>query len=286
MLISTHSQTIIRYLVGTYTKSNSIFGPLWRAVPMNATTQQVLGLERSEQRAYLENLWHFNHESQPAATANDTDLYGSSHGIGVRRPFNQLPCTVASRKARADLLAHEDPASCRILVLGDDDLLSVELAQRGFSHVTVADCDEQLLARIRAETSALANPPDIIAADFQAGLGWDGRADVVFLDPPYSVAGAAAFLQLAISSAAPKARIYLMINPYVIGRDFSRIIAQAVHAGFYLKQQRPAFNSYPIGWYGATILRLGWHYLLGAHSDKPTPRQLYFCSDCFEFGRD
>lgn len=149
------------------------------------------------------------------------------------RHFRGLGKSTGSRRARADLLKDVDPATCRILVLGDDDLLSVELAQRGFRHVTVADCDPRLLARIRAETAALATPPEIVEADFHAGLGWKGQADVIFLDPPYSVAGAEAFLKLTIGCAAPLSHFYLMINPFVVGSNFSHVIALAVHSGFH-----------------------------------------------------
>ena len=124
----TRSQSVVRYLVGTYKSPTSMFAPLWRVVPLNATTEQVLGLELAEQRAYLENLWQFNHRPQQARSASHDDLYGHSKGIGFLRRFNQLPCTVESRRARADLLREMDPAACRILILGDDDLLAVELA--------------------------------------------------------------------------------------------------------------------------------------------------------------
>ena len=281
----TRSQSVVRYLVGTYKSPTSMLAPLWRVVPLNATTEQVLGLELAEQRAYLENLWQFNHHPKQARAAHHDDLYGHSKGIGFLRRFNQLPCTVESRRARADLLRELNPAASRILILGDDDLLAVELAQRGFRHVTVADCDERLLERIRDETKDLATPPQIIAADFRAGFVWDGHADVIFLDPPYSVSGAEAFLQLAIAHAAPKSRIYLMINPFVVGRPFSQVIAKAVHAGYHLAKQRPSFNGYPIGWFESTILRLAWRYFLGVQNAPKAPEQLYFCSDCFEFQR-
>ena len=280
---------VIRYLAASYGRKDSVLGPVLRAIPLNATTRQVLSLKRSEQRAYLENLHRFNdaRPSEPAKarSAASAALYKMRLTAGLFRRFNQLPCTVETREKRGDLLAGVDPETARVLVLGDDDLVSVELARRGFRHVAVADCDDDLLDRIRRETLALPSPPQIIRADFRQGFKAPEPADVVFLDPPYSIDGALAFLRLALAAAkpAPTTRIYLMINQAILGSAFAAVTDAAAKAGFRLTVTRPGFNAYPIGPLEAGILKTAWKLVLGLPAPKGARGGILFFSDCFEF---
>ena len=288
--LHTRSQGVIWYLVSRYAEPRSLIGPLVRAYPFNDTTRQVLSLRRLDIAAYLENLWAFNRERRRRRDGDldgGQDLYAARTTAGMLRRFNQLPCTVDSRKRRADLLGDLDPQSARILVLGDDDLLAVELARRGFAHVTVADCDEVLLERIRQATAGLATPPNIVRADFRQGFSTDKPMDVVFLDPPYSIGGAQAFLDLAVAAAgkSPGTRIYLMINPDLFGVQFSEVIAGVKAAGFSLARQVSRFNAYPIGWFEGLILRGAWRFMLRLPGLPGKRSGLEFCSDCFEFRR-
>jgi len=277
---------MIQFIVGSYARQNSTLGPLLRRVPLNATTRQVLSLERGEQRAYLDKLWRFNHAAGTlAASTGSSALYQMRKFAGLVRRFNQLPCTVDTRRRRADLLNDCDKDRCRILVLGDDDLLSVELSRRGFRQVTVADCDERLLARLRQETQQYSTPPRIVRADFRQGFVCPEPMDVVFTDPPYSFEGAQAFLRLAVASVAPTGRIFLMVNPEIFGSTFKEISATAVRAGFQLRRHLPAFNAYPIGILEDVALRLSWRLLLNAPAPKTGGNPILFCSDCLEFGR-
>jgi hypothetical protein len=284
---------VLKYLLVSYASQDSFLGPLLRLIPLNATTKQVLSLSRGEQKAYLETLYRFNHKTVTAAPAASKGgvaanaLYRIRRTAGLIRRFNQLPCTVESRQARADLLSAESK-DIRILVLGDDDLLSVELARRGFRHVTVADCDEVLLQRIRAETADCPTPPRVVQADFRQGFDRELEAmDVVFLDPPYSIDGAKAFLRHAVRAAegARASRIFLMINPGIFGSRFSEITSVATGAGFRQTRHLPAFNSYPIGLFEATVLRLSWRLILCFPLPKGYRGALHFCSDAFELKR-
>jgi hypothetical protein len=296
----TTSQSVLRFLLGSYASETSMLGPLLRQIPLNATTRQVLSLGRAEQRAYFENLWRFNDEQarkglDGAATPEGSGgraggraasaLYQIRRTAGLIRRFNQLPCTVGTRERRADLLVGLPEATTRILVLGDDDLLSVELARRGYAKVTVADCDEQLLGRIASETKDLETPPRIVRADFRQGFSAPEPADVVFLDPPYFLDGAQAFLRLAIQAAAPAARLYLMINPDIFGGRFGEITGTAGRQSFKVVRHRPRFNAYPIGILEASCLRIAWGLLMGRPLPRLGGRSLLFCSDCFELER-
>jgi N4-bis(aminopropyl)spermidine synthase len=279
------SQNLISYLIALYARKDTVIGSLLRSLPLNPTTRQVLGLTYDEQLAYLQKLWGFNQKSQKLERGDTGSRYEGQKIAGFLRRFNQLPCTLATRRARADLLSGRDLESSRILILGDDDLLSVELSKRGFKQVAVADCDPVLLDRIRRETADCATSPRIILADFHRLDQLKEVADVVILDPPYSTEGATAFLNLAVSLAAPQATMYMMVNPHVLGAAYQELNAKAVQSGFRLTARREGFNAYPIGTIPSIIMRLAWWHYMRLPLRKTVGRELCFFSDCFEFVR-
>lgn len=274
---------MVRFLVGTYFRSDSPFASLLKRLPLNATTKQVLSLPRQEQLAYIENLWTFNAERvrRTEKSPSRSALYDMPLAFGLLRRYNQLPCTLETRKARADLLQDFNPAVSRILLLGDDDLVSVELAQRGFAKVTVADCDGRLLTRIGHETARTPDKPELVRADFTAANTSLGLADAVFLDPPYSLDGVRAFLSFAVKTVASRGQLYLMVNPGILGSGFTEIVNWLGRQGFSLKSQRRGFNAYPLGTLESLVLKTAWRLALG----RPAPKvgQLLFCSDCLQF---
>ncbi len=279
------SQNLISYLIALYARKDTVIGSLLRTLPLNPTTRQVLSLTYNEQLTYLQKLWDFNQTYRRLEPTDASSLYAGQKTAGFLRRFNQLPCTLATRRARADLLSGRDLESSRILILGDDDLLSVELSKRGFKQVAVADCDPVLLDRIRRETADCPTPPRIILADFHKLDQLKEVADVVILDPPYSTEGATAFLKLAISLAAPQATMYMMVNPNVLGAAYQELNAKAVQSGFRLTARREGFNAYPIGAIPSLTMRLAWWHYMRLPLRKTAGRELCFFSDCFEFVR-
>ena len=107
----------------------------------------------------------------------------------------------------------------------------------------------------------------------------------MILDPPYSPEGATAFLKLAISLAAPRSTMYMMVNPNVLGAAYQELNAAAVQAGFRLTERREGFNAYPIGTIPSTIMRLAWWHYMRLPLRKTAGRDLCFFSDCVEFVR-
>ena len=130
------SQNLISYLIALYARQDKVIGWVLRALPLNPTTRQVLDLTYDEQLAYLQNLWDFNQRNRGVGSVDRGALYAGQKAAGLMRRFNQLPCTLATRKARADLLSGRGLEASRILILGDDDLLSVELSPRGSAEGT------------------------------------------------------------------------------------------------------------------------------------------------------
>lgn len=264
----------------------TLLGALVKATALNATTKQVLSLRWNERRQYLEGLWDFNSQRASRADANVDNLYDVSKTAGVLRRFNQLPCTLDSRMRRADLLTESGLSDKRIMILGDDDLLSVELARRNFLDVAVADCDVRLLTRIARETEGMKHAPRLIRADFREGLPETERAEVCLLDPPNSIAAALTFFRLAIWSVrhSRDASICMMINPRILGSNFALIERFGESCGFEIATQVRCFNSYPLGTVDQLMLRSAWRVLLGKRSPA-TSGPLHYTSDCFVFKR-
>lgn len=119
-----------------------------------------------------------------------------------RVELDQCHCT-AKTKLRRVLAMHEADAVAgrRILLLGDDDLISVALLRfvQAFGvrveEVVVIDVDERLLAFIRHELDGAPFPVRCVQRDVQERIA--GRFDTVVTDPPYTTAGARLFLTRA-----------------------------------------------------------------------------------------
>jgi predicted methyltransferase len=101
-------------------------------------------------------------------------------------------------------------ASRRILLLGDDDLMSVALLRfvRQFGghieELAVVDLDERVLAFVERELDDAPFPVCCVHADLREGLPSPlaGRYDTVVTDPPYTAAGARLFLRCAAEALA------------------------------------------------------------------------------------
>jgi predicted methyltransferase len=116
--------------------------------------------------------------------------------------LDQCHCTPKT-KLRRVVAMHEADAieGRRVLLLGDDDLMSVALLRfaRAFGiridELVVVDVDERLLAFIREQLAGAPFPYRCVQHDLRQPLA--ERADTVVTDPPYTVAGAKLFLQRA-----------------------------------------------------------------------------------------
>ena len=198
-----------------------------------------------------------------AAAALAGTLERAALGVpAVKLELDQTHCT-ADTKLRRVLAMHEAGALAgqRILLLGDDDLVSVALAvfagHAGAAarprRVTVVDSDPDLLGYLRGELDALGFPAELIEHDLRDPLPAQlpGGFDVACTDPPYTVAGAELFLSRAVSALAPGAggHVFFSFGPR---RPAETVLVQRMLAdmGLAVRSLTPGFNSYT----GAGIL--------------------------------
>jgi predicted methyltransferase len=133
----------------------------------------------------------------------------------ARLDIDQSHCTVPT-KLRRVLLLHDAGALMgrRILLLGDDDLMSVAIDRVGrrigfagsIKELVVVDVDPAVLEFCRARLRGAPFPVTMFEHDVREPLPkkLEGRFDTVFTDPPYTPAGAELFLSRAATALSSR----------------------------------------------------------------------------------
>jgi N4-bis(aminopropyl)spermidine synthase len=174
----------------------------------------------------------------------------------ARVEIDQAHCTVAT-KLRRVLLLHETGAllNRRVLLLGDDDLISVAMNHFArhyglggwMDELTVVDVDPAVLDFCRSELKDASFPVRFVQHDLRMPLPSDltNSVDTVLTDPPYTPDAAELFLSRAASALSEGSgrHVFLcfgMKSPHVSLRIQSAIVAM----GFVIRQLIRNFNEY------------------------------------------
>ncbi len=179
----------------------------------------------------------------------------------ARLELDQTLCTVDTKLRRVLRMQEAGAlAGQRIIVLGDDDLLSLAIA--GFAaaaaspppaRLAVVDCDRDLLAYLAAQLPQFGLAADLIEHDLRQPLPGRlaGQFDVAAPDPPYTVAGAELFLSRAVAALAPGGGQHVFFS-FGARRPEETLRTQQAIAGLGLTVRAllPGFNAYQ----GAGIL--------------------------------
>jgi predicted methyltransferase len=219
--------------------------------------------------------------------------------------IDQSHCTVDT-KVRRVLAMHAARALLwrRVLVLGDDDLTSLAVAevlhhvgaQADLQELAVLDVDERILGFLEPRLAALGVTATLVRHDLRQPLPRDlrDRFDTVFTDPPYTAAGAALFLSRAVSAlSGPGSDVFLAFG----ARNPDQLVqTQAAIAGMGLVVRSLVrnFNEYlGAGILGgtshlyhltttaATAPAVGASYAGPLYTgDAPRPPRRYLCTDC------
>jgi predicted methyltransferase len=174
----------------------------------------------------------------------------------ARLELDQTHCTVATKLHRV-LLMHEAGAldGKDIVLLGDDDLISVAIARFAavtgtaarLKSVTVIDTDPAVLGWIEQQTSGTGVTVRPVEHDLREPLPAEltESFDVACTDPPYTVAGATLFLSRAVSGLRrqPGQHVFFSFGARRPAEtlDTQRLIADL---GLTIRALIPNFNSY------------------------------------------
>jgi N4-bis(aminopropyl)spermidine synthase len=163
--------------------------------------------------------------------------------------LDQCHCTPKT-KLRRVLAMHEADAikGRRILLLGDDDLISIALLRfvstfgLPVDELVVVDVDRRLIDFVDAELAGAPFPVRCIRADVREPL--PGVFDTVVTDPPYTAAGAKLFLERARAAlAGPGANLFFSFGSRRPGVQFE-LQRRIAELGLEIRSLRRDFNDY------------------------------------------
>jgi len=175
---------------------------------------------------------------------------------GARAELDQTHCTVPTKISRV-LRMHEARALAgqRIVLLGDDDLISVAIARFAawagnpamVRRLTVIDTDEAVLDWAGQQVAAAGGTAELVQHDLREPLpdGLLGGFDVAVTDPPYTVAGAELFLSRAVSALAPAPGRHVFFSFGARRPDETLAVQRSIAAmGLAVRSLTAGFNEY------------------------------------------
>lgn len=171
--------------------------------------------------------------------------------------------------------------------MGDDDLVSIELAARNFKFVTVLDCDINLLKKLKILTQGSKFQINFFHVDLYHGLPkfLYNIFDVVCFDPPQNYIDLNSFLGCALNALkSTSSSFYMMVNSYALGQNKTEdIITQLQKIGFINTQKLDFFNCYPLNKGQSFLLNIMAYF---THSFSGCNNRIgckYYFTDCLEF---
>jgi hypothetical protein len=182
-------------------------------------------------------------------TLNKTEL-GPAEFRGLNRKYAQQPCTPTTVDRRVkkalEMISKNDP----ILVLGDDDLVSVSLAEAGFTDVTALDIDQHVLTAIEglAKSKNLKVKTQIYDLFDTPPKNLVRPYKLVFIDPNYSVPGVKLFLDgaLELTSNSAGTKIFLSVHLLSLLRNGISDLSQILESkNCRVEEFYQGFNVYP-----------------------------------------
>lgn len=179
--------------------------------------------------------------------------------------LEQQVCSLQTSWRRAKKIAEECSESDRILVLGDDDLVSHALLEFPVGSVEVLEIDSKLVRHLKkAQDPRL----KVTRRDLSLGIPKDlrGRYDVVVSDPMYAASGMNLFLNSCVQALKPScgSRLYLSTYPPLL-EDSALFFEKLSECGLEIESTHKNFSRYPFPDYMCAgtsegLTSLGYHY--------------------------
>jgi hypothetical protein len=193
----------------------------------------------------------------PELASLAAELQAIADGMpGAKAELDQTHCTVETKLGRV-LRLHEARALAgqRILLLGDDDLISVAIARfaahtgsaAAIRRLTVVDTDPDVLGWIDQWVAGTGTNVETVEHDLRQPLppSLTGAFDVVLTDPPYTVAGAELFLSRAVTALEPHPGRHVFFSFGARRPDETVAVQRAMaEMGLAVRSLAPGFNTY------------------------------------------
>lgn len=247
------------------------------------TINHILSLTNNEKKEFLTKIISENKKYHDS----DRHEFLNNNSYKFIQEFNQLPCTLDTRKKRADLLEKNGFRDKQILLMGDDDLLSVELAARNFKYVTVLDCDSNLIDKLKILTNESKFPISFLHIDLNHILPnyLSNLFDVVCFDPPQNSKDLNIFIESALKTIKlSNSCFYMMINTAAIGEKNLAYIMQIIKLrGFKETNKIEFFNCYPLNRGQSLLLSFISRFLRIDSNERKYIQCKFYFTDCYEF---
>lgn len=210
-------------------------------------------------------------------TLSDTDERPDAWVFG---PHNQLPCSNATLEDRVSLIKSQVTLDQPLLIIGDDDMQSLRLAEEGFTDITTIEIDPVIAKRIsdlaaeRSQTiQVICQSIDDVGADLIRPYG------AVLMDPPCNPNGLAVFFDSArrLNTNQPGSKLFLSIHFLSQGKEGCDELRRTLaDSGYQQLMYKPAFNRYPIPRVSKFILNTMLRIVVPALAKSPVH---FFVSD-------
>jgi predicted methyltransferase len=174
----------------------------------------------------------------------------------ARAEMDQTHCTVDTKVGRV-LRMHEARALAgqRILLLGDDDLISVAIAEfagwlgvpAAIRRLAVIDTDPDVLDWAGQRIASTGVKAELVRHDLREPLpeALAGGFDVVATDPPYTVTGAELFLSRAVQGLDPAPGRHVFFSFGARRPDETVAVQRAIaEMGLAVRSLSAGFNAY------------------------------------------
>ena len=167
------------------------------------------------------------------------------------RKFHQMPCTKDTAHKRLHIAKKYCDYDDHILVLGDDDMISLVLAEAGFKNVTAVDIDPRVVNELSFNTQEKNLPLRLFQQDLTKPLPHELKQSykMIFLDPAYSIEGIRFFLKAASESTYQEPGTLYFLSVHLMSlfkKGFEELHSQLNMCNLEVINFYPAFNTYPI----------------------------------------
>lgn len=214
-------------------------GPLEKAGPLLRRPERLVDFAFDHTRAFL------SHDQQPEQGL-DLDLVELfSHRPAMKLRYEQQYCTPHTTQRRVAKMREVLKPGARVLVLGDDDLVSLALIQASDEYqVDVLELDPDLVAFLKEKGGERLT---VLEHNLRHGVPDSMRAayDLVTTDPPYAANGMRFFLQCAADSIkpGPDSRLFLSTFPGLIENP-EKLWTDLEELGLHIEQRHDHFSRY------------------------------------------
>lgn len=186
------------------------------------------------------------HDLEPQGPPPDIELVRMFFDRpAMKHRYEQQFCIPQTSQQRAALIAESVPPGSRVLVLGDDDLVSLALVHRTDQlEIDVLELDQDLVAFLHEKGQGRFR---VLECNLRYGVPEEMRQayHVVTTDPPYAKDGMRFFLQCARDSLAHTeySRLFLTTFPGLL-EDPDQMLSDLEELGLEIRTTRHHFSRY------------------------------------------